>query len=84
MSLSELGRERWEHPVDIVERVAALNQWSFERSGEDEISIAISGGWTEYQASFTWLEDMESLHLGCAFDLRVPDPPRRGAEADRP
>lgn len=69
----ELETGRAEHPVDIVERTAALNHWAFERSDADEISIAMNGGWTEYQASFTWLEDMESLHLGCAFDLRVPE-----------
>jgi hypothetical protein len=62
-----------EHPVDIVEEVAAHRHWHFERSGHDEISISIAGNWTDYEASFTWLEVVESLHLGCAFDLRVPD-----------
>lgn len=71
--LNDFQTERAEHPVDIVERVASRNAWSFERSDADEISIAITGGWAEYHANFTWLEDMESLHLGCAFDLRVPD-----------
>lgn len=73
MSLNEIEIGRTEHPVDLVERVAALNQWSFERADEDEISIAVSGGWAEYNVNFTWLADMESLHIGAAFDLRVPD-----------
>ena len=73
MSLNEVYFERHEHPVDIVERVAALRQWSFERADEDEISIAVSGGWSEYHVNFTWLEDMESLHIGSAFDLKVPE-----------
>lgn len=66
-----------EHPVDIVEEVAAHRRWQFERSADDEISISITGSWSDYEASFTWLEEMESLHLGCAFDLRVPNA-RRG------
>lgn len=73
MSLTELIPGRPEHPVDIVEHVASHNRWAFERNDIDEICLTISGGWTDYQANFTWLEDMESLHLGCAFDLRVPE-----------
>lgn len=71
--LTELDMVRDEHPVDIVERVAALNQWSFERPDADEISIEITGGWADYRAGFTWIEDVEALHLACAFDLKVPE-----------
>ncbi len=71
--LTELDTGRNEHPVDIVEQVAALNQWQFERPVVDEISIAITGGWSDYHAGFTWIETLEALHLGCAFDLRVPE-----------
>lgn len=73
MSLNDTGLTRAEHPVDTVEQVAAVNQWRFERSAEDEIAITIAGGWAEYEAGFTWLEDLEALHFGCAFDLRVPE-----------
>ncbi|HRJ68458.1 MAG TPA: YbjN domain-containing protein [Beijerinckiaceae bacterium] len=73
MSLTDVAQDRNEHPVDMVERVASLNQWAFERSDEDEISISVGGGWSDYHVSFTWLEDMDSLHMGAAFDLKVPD-----------
>jgi hypothetical protein len=73
MSFTEIEPERHEHPVDIVERIAALNEWAFERSDEDEISISVTGSWTEYHVAFTWLEDMEALHIACAFDIKVPD-----------
>jgi hypothetical protein len=59
------------HPVDIIEHIATLNDWSFERQDIDEISISIRGSWSDYQVSFTWMEDLESLHVACAFDLRV-------------
>ena len=35
--------ERPEHPVDVVERLAALNDWAFDRADEDEISILVGG-----------------------------------------
>lgn len=75
MSLIEFEpQSRRSNPVDTIEHIAGLHDWSFERSGEDEISIAIGGGWCDYHVSFCWLEDMESIHLACAFDLRITEP----------
>ncbi|WP_274628020.1 YbjN domain-containing protein [Arvimicrobium flavum] len=73
MELLELEASREIHPVDVIEQVANTNDWSFERSGDDEISITVTGLWTEYEVSFSWMEDFEALHLACAFDLKVPD-----------
>jgi hypothetical protein len=78
MSLAEVSEERRAHPVDVVEHLAAVKDWSFDRSGDDEIAISISGRWTDYHLSFTWMDEIESLHLACAFDCRVPE--RRRAE----
>ncbi|WP_374306011.1 YbjN domain-containing protein [Methylocella sp.] len=77
MSLTHFDAVRSEHPVDLIERLASLNQWPFDRDEEDEISITVSGGWTDYNVAFTWLEDLEALHVACAFDLKAPGA-RRG------
>lgn len=66
------------NPLDVVERLAAVNDWSFERASDDEITILVTGKWTDYQVSYTWMGDIEALHLACAFDLKVPE--RRRAE----
>ena len=78
--MSDLGyaNEQRINPLDVVERVAAGNDWSFERAGEDEITILVAGRWTDYQLSYTWMGEIEALHLACAFDLKIPD--RRRAE----
>ena len=73
MSLIETTRDQRSDPLDVVERMAAGNNWPFERAGEDEIGIVVTGRWTNYQCSFTWMDDIEALHLACAFDMRVPD-----------
>ena len=70
MDISEGGRA---NPLEVVERMAATNDWSFERAGEDEITLLVRGKWTDYQISFTWMHDIEALHLACAFDLKVPE-----------
>ena len=61
------------NPLDVVERLATGNDWSFERAGDDEITILVSGRWTDYQLSYTWMAEIEALHLACAFDLKVPE-----------
>ena len=81
MELLELEFSREIHPVDVIEQVAHNNDWSFERAGDDEISISVAGSWTDYHVSFSWMEDFEALHLACAFDMKIP-PPRR-AEVQR-
>jgi hypothetical protein len=68
----QLDLDRSEHPVDIIERIAAHNHWSFDRDERDEISISVAGGWTDYNIAFTWLADVEALHVASAFDLKVP------------
>ncbi len=45
MSLIEFEIERQSNPVDMIEIVAASNDWSFERSGEDEIAMTVAGHW---------------------------------------
>ena len=73
MSLIEISAERRSNPVDIVEQLAAVKDWTFDRAGDDEIAISVAGRWTGYHLSFTWMDDVEALHLACAFDLKVPE-----------
>jgi hypothetical protein len=60
------------NPLAVVEDIAASNDLSFERSGEDEITMVSKGNWTDYQLSFTWMGEIEALHLACAFDMKIP------------
>ena len=74
MALIESAHDNRGSPLDVVERMAAGNNWPFERAGEDEIGLVVTGRWTNYQVSFTWMNDIETLHLACAFDMKVPEP----------
>jgi hypothetical protein len=81
MSLLESIFDSRNNPLTVVEDIAADHNWPFERSGEDEVTIVSKGNWTDYQLSFTWMTEIEALHLACAFDMKIP-PPRR-AEVQR-
>ena len=73
MSPLTVEPERSAHPVDLIEQIASAHDWMFERQDADEISISVRGDWCDYHVSFTWMEDMESLHIASAFDLKVPE-----------
>src|SRR6201986_5177893 len=81
MSMLENVVDSHNHPLAAVQAMAADNNWAFERSGDDEIPIVSKGGWTDYQLSFTWMAEIEALHLACAFDMKIPAP--RRAEVQR-
>ena len=72
MSLIELESDHRNNPLEVVEHMASGNNWPFERAGEDEIALIVAGRWTEYQISFTWMREIEALHLACAFDMKIP------------
>jgi len=57
----------------VVERLAALKDWIFDRAETDEMSVSVGGTFADYHVAFTWIEDVEALHVACAFDLKVPD-----------
>jgi hypothetical protein len=71
MRLIEVTLDREDHPLDVIEMVAHENEWAFERSGDNEIAIAVGGRWSQYTVSYSWMEDCEALHLACAFDMKV-------------
>ncbi len=61
------------NPIDTIEQIATANDWSYERSTDDEIVIDVSGHWTEFRLFFSWLHDISAMHFACAFELSVPD-----------
>jgi hypothetical protein len=73
MSIIEIASEQRTNPLEVVERLASTNNWPFERAEDDEIALGVTGRWANYQVSFTWMSDIEALHLACAFDMKVPD-----------
>ena len=42
MALIESARDHRDSPLDVVEHMAAGNNWPFERAGEDEIGLGES------------------------------------------
>jgi hypothetical protein len=73
MTLIDISKVHRGNPLEVVERMATTHLWSCERACEDEMTIVVQGKWGDYQVSFTWMHDMEALHLACSFELKVPE-----------
>ncbi len=65
------------HPIDLLERTVEDNGWPFERAGRDELNLSVAGKWCDHHFSFTWRDDLQSLHLSSAFEMRVADDRRK-------
>ena len=73
MSAEHVGYGRVTNPIDLIERLAAAHDWTCDRTNDDELTLVIAGTWTDYHVSLNWRDDLEALHLACAFDFRVPE-----------
>lgn len=71
MASMEATYEHFSNPVDMVEQIATIRDWAFERSATDELTLTVAGSWCDYHISLNWREDLEALHLACAFDFRA-------------
>jgi hypothetical protein len=72
MSVTDDAGAVLDDPLAAVERMASANDWEFSRAVQDEITLAIAGERTNYQASFNWMQDIRILHIACAFEMKVP------------
>jgi hypothetical protein len=61
------------NPLDQVERLAESHHWNIDRTNDHEVIMLVGGGWADLNLSFTWRDDLESLHFACILDLKVPE-----------
>lgn len=71
MASIEATYDHFANPVDMVEQIATIRDWAFERSATDELTLSVAGTWCDYNISLNWREDLEALHLASAFDFRA-------------
>ncbi|MBM3491260.1 MAG: hypothetical protein FJX68_12595 [Alphaproteobacteria bacterium] len=60
------------NPLDVVEELVSSNQWPFDRTGDDELSVCVQGSWCDYNLGFSFAEGQGTLQVACAYDTRIP------------
>ncbi len=73
MATAELRKDRITNPIDLMERTAQDHDWACDRGSDNELTLIVAGTWTDYHVSINWRDDLESMHIACAFDFKVPD-----------
>ena len=73
MAIAEMSCGCTSSPIELVEQIASRNDWAIERTNADELTLTVIGQWSDYHVSLNWREDLESLHIACAFDAKVPE-----------
>jgi hypothetical protein len=73
MATTDSGYGQAGNPVDLLEQVASAHDWAAERTHDDELTLSVAGRWTDYRVSLNWRGDLETLHIACAFDFRIPE-----------
>ncbi|HEY7551604.1 MAG TPA: YbjN domain-containing protein [Hyphomicrobiaceae bacterium] len=73
MGSAESGQTRFNNPLDLVEHIAGRHGWAMDRAGDDELTLTVCGQWTDYHVSLNWRGDLETLHIACAFDAKIPE-----------
>lgn len=60
------------NPLDRVERLAEARHWSFDRTNAAEVTMLVEGDWSDLHVAMNWRDDVETLHVACTFDAKVP------------
>ncbi|MEM9708697.1 MAG: YbjN domain-containing protein [Pseudomonadota bacterium] len=61
------------HPIDIVEEIASIHDWEFDRVADDQIAMAVEGQWRTYSITLAWSPSDETLRLICTFEMDPPE-----------
>ena len=76
MGTASLLINEMSNPLDRVERLAETRAWPIDRTSEDEVVMSVAGAWCGLDLSLSWREQIETLEIVCAFDLKVNEPRR--------
>jgi hypothetical protein len=68
------------NPLDRLERLAENRRWALDRTSDEEVVMLVAGGWCDLTVSLTWRDDLESLLVASAYELKVPGKRREEVE----
>ena len=65
-----------DHPIDLIETLAASREWPFERGTEDDMNVCVAGTFCDYHLAISWRPDLGGLHVASVLDTRAPQSKR--------
>ncbi len=61
------------NPLDSVEEVLTDNDWVYDRTDEDCLTVQVKGRSCNYRLYFMWQRHLNAIQFSCEFDLLVSD-----------
>ena len=61
------------HPIELMEKFVAANEWRLHHASATEISVEIPGQWSDYTLNLTWQGKHAALHLNVFLDIFILD-----------
>jgi hypothetical protein len=58
-------------PLDVVERVLAAENLSFDRTDDGDLAFALTGDWRDFELWFAWRPEADCLQLCLSVDLKA-------------
>src|SRR5579863_7038176 len=58
-------------PLDVVERVLAAENLTFDRTEDGDLAFTLRGDWGDYELWFAWRPEADCLQLCLSFDRRA-------------
>ncbi|MGH7012030.1 MAG: YbjN domain-containing protein, partial [Caulobacteraceae bacterium] len=55
-------------PLDVVEKVLAAENLSFDRTEDGDLAFSLKGDWKDYELWFAWRPEADCLQLNLAID----------------
>jgi hypothetical protein len=68
-------------PLDVVERVLAAENLSFDRTDDGDLAFALTGDWKDFELWFAWRPEADCLQLCLSVDLKAGRPQRDAAHS---
>ena len=59
------------NPLDNIEEILNANSWEFNRMGDNELLVTLTGRYCDYRLMFLWQSDMRGLQLSVQYDFNI-------------
>ena len=59
------------NPLDNIEDILNANDWSFNRMGDNELTVNLAGKFCNYRLIFLWQADMSALQFSVQYEIAI-------------
>jgi hypothetical protein len=66
-------------PLDVVERVLAAENLSFDRTDDGDLAFGLTGDWKDFELWFAWRPEADCLQICLSIDIKVSKAQRDAA-----